>query len=99
MGRDFAAVLFDDAVRDAESQSGSFAGIFSGEKWIEHPVRIRESAAIVAEAYTHATIVLVRFHGNASRFNSMQCIERIIQQIEKDLFEQVLIHQDSGKIF
>lgn len=33
---DLAAVIFDDAVANRKTQSGPFADIFGGEKWIEY---------------------------------------------------------------
>jgi len=66
---DVAAVLFDDAVGDAKSQSGTFTWVLRSKEWIEDAVRIAESGTVVAEAKLHAFALLRRGDGDSPTTN------------------------------
>ena len=45
----FSAMCTDDAVADAQAQSGTFSGLLGGEEGIEDALRIGYASAVVGE--------------------------------------------------
>src|SRR6185312_1818918 len=97
VGGDFSAMLLDDSIRNAQPQTGSFARIFGGEEWIENSVRIWEAGAVVAEADSHAIFMLMSLYRDPSSFDSVQCVERIVEKVQKNLLEKIFIDKHAGK--
>ena len=80
-----AAVLLDDPVRDAQTESRPLSGAFRREERIENAVEIGETGAIIVEAQLNPVADLYRLHGHTAARNALQSIERIVQNVQKNL--------------
>jgi hypothetical protein len=49
LAKNLTAVLAHNAVANAQAQASPFAHFFSGEEWIENPIRMRDSWPVVTK--------------------------------------------------
>ena len=83
----------DDAVADAESQAGTFAGLFGGEEGIEDAFGIGDAGAVVHEGDFDVILGTAGADADAAvvaRF--LDSVVGIIQNIEENLLELLRVY-------
>ncbi len=53
VAKNFAAMFADDAIADAQAQTGALADFFGGKEWIEDALGECDAVAVVAKHYFH----------------------------------------------
>ena len=94
---DFSAMLLDDAVADAQAQSGALADGLGGEEWIEDPIadlRIDPTPDIDTSSMRRP---LRRAGSNVDAAPLSGGVDRVGEQIQDDLVDAVGEAGDLGK--
>src|SRR5205814_6174919 len=90
-----AMTVADDAVTDDQSQTGTGADAFGGEKWLEDArLEVRRNASTVVHDLDDQLIVFQE-SADANLTGTIDRIDRIINQIGPDLIEFASISHDA----
>src|ERR1035438_7909848 len=94
----FAPVFADDAIADAQSQSGSLANVFGREKGIEDAVGVGDAGTVIAER-DFDVAAAARAHdfdaGGMAAFADR--VIGIVDDVEKNLLQLMRIADDFGQ--
>ena len=95
-----AAMFADDAIAEAEAETGAFAGGLGGEKRVEHFVKmiLWDAGAVIFDG--DANVGGSAFGNNADQavtFDVFECLAGVVEDIQNDLLELVAIAKDSGQ--
>src|SRR5579863_5819803 len=67
MAKDLSSMFTNNAIADAQAQTGAFSYFLGGEEWIEDTVREGDPMPVVAECYLHYPAPMSGPHLNSRR--------------------------------
>src|SRR5580698_7826078 len=94
---DLAIMLLDDAIADAQAQARTFAHWFCGIERIQSAIQIGKSRPRVFDLENSPIATREGADGDLSELGlRLYGVDGVVHQVQKNLFELVLVHRNLG---